>query len=253
MLSSSQQATNWEGFVCTRSIDAKRTLVLQYLDLVRYVVTKLGHNGQSRKHVLERDDMVHYGVLGLMDAIDRYSPVAGVKFETFAVPRIRGAILDELRKLDWVPRSVRANSRRLEQAAEQVTRETGREAVDLEIARKLAMTLDEYETFVKETGGTMKYYNSGAAPTENADLAENVAEPSPSPYEQVADAESKAFLIDAVNMLPARARAIIALYYYEGLRFGEIGKILRISESRVSQIHSEVLRNLRARLVVLQG
>ena len=253
MVPESQYQHCWEGYRRTPSIDAKRSLVLQYLDLVRYVVSKLGSNGLSRGGVLERDDLVHYGVMGLMDAIDRFSPATGVRFETFAIPRIRGAILDELRKLDWVPRSVRANTRKLARAAEEVVRETGREAVDLEIAGKLAMTPEEYREFIKDTEGTMRYHKSDPAAEESTDVVENVAEPSPNPIEQITDAEVKTLLIDAIKSLPAREHAIIALYYYEGLRFWEIGKILRISESRVSQIHSELLRDLRARLGALQA
>jgi RNA polymerase sigma factor FliA len=247
-----QQQAVWSSFLQTRSVEVKRDLVLQYLDLVRYVVSKLGQNSHGARRVIEKEDMVHYGVLGLILSIDRFSPTMGVKFETFAVPRIRGAILDELRKLDWVPRSVRANSRRLEEAAAQVTRETGREAVDLEIAGKLAMTVEEYQKFITETGGPMPYHRPGTSAAENAEVLENIAEQSPNPFEQLTDEESRSFLVDAVNKLPPRERAIIALYYYEGLRFGEIGKVLRISESRVSQIHSEVLRDLRTRLTTLQ-
>ena len=235
----------WAKFSEERSSDVKRELVTHYLDLVRYVVSKSGLHVQARSNALEADDLVQYGVLGLVHAIDRFSPSMGVKFETYAIPRIRGAILDEVRKLDWVPRSVRANHRRRDRAADEILRETGHEAVDEEIADKLAMSLDEYQKFIRDSGGPNM--------SENTGVLENLAEQAPDPFEKLTEAETKAFLVDAVGALPARERAVIALYYYEGLKFGEIGKILRVSESRVSQIHSDVLRSLRSRLAGLHA
>lgn len=231
----------WKNFGQGKSADVKRQLVAHYLDLVRYVVSKSGLHVQARNQVLEAEDLVQYGVLGLVHAIDRFSPTMGVKFETYAIPRIRGAILDEVRKLDWVPRSVRANHRKRERAADEIARETGREAVDEEIADKLAMSLDEYQKFIRDSGGPTM--------SENTGVIENLVEQAPDPFEKLTDAETKAFLVDAVGALPARERAVIALYYYEGLKFGEIGKILRVSESRVSQIHTDVLKALRSKLV----
>ena len=246
------QQKMWSAFLRTRSMETKRDLVLQYLDLVRYVVSKLGQGAEADRRVLEKDDMIQFGILGLIIAIDRYNPTLGVKFETFAIPRIRGAIFDELRKLDWVPRSVRANNRKLESAAAQVTQEMGREAVDLEIASKLGMTVEEYQNFMRETGGLWNIHPPAMTNEGNTEVLDSVAEQSPDPLEQLTDDENKAILLDAVNNLPARERAVVALYYYEGLRFGEIGKVLQLSESRVSQIHSAVLQDLRMRLVTFQ-
>jgi RNA polymerase sigma factor for flagellar operon FliA len=243
----------WNDYARGGSTELKRRLVLQYLNLVRYVVSKFGLYAHGRSHGLEKEDMIHYGILGLVNAIDRFSPTMGVKFETYAVPRIRGAILDELRKLDWVPRSVRTNRRRREQAAAKVSQEVGREPVDEEIAGKLAMTLDEYRQFMNDSGGTYMEQETGGGPPGDRDgVLENVTEESPNPFEQLTDEESKAMLLDAVAKLPEREKTIVVLYYYEGLKFLEIGKILRVSESRVSQIHSEVLGNLRRVLLTRQ-
>jgi len=239
----------WQEFVRSKATDVKRRLVVQYLDLVRYVVSKFGLHTHGRMHGLDREDMIQYGVLGLVNAIDRFSPTLGVKFETYAVPRIRGAILDELRKLDWVPRSVRANRKKRDVAVAQVSQEKGREPVGEEIAEKLSMTLDEYERFIHESGGTTMGQDSGGGPPGERDEAlENVAEQSPNPFEQLRDEESKTILLNAIGQLPEREKAVIVLYYYEGLKFLEIGKVLRVSESRVSQIHSEVLDVLRVKL-----
>jgi RNA polymerase sigma factor FliA len=243
----------WEEFEETRSVQLRRRLVVQYMDLVRYVVSKFNLHHQGRAQGLEYNDIVHFGVLGLLAALDRYSSSHGVKFETYAVPRIRGAILDELRKLDWVPRSVRESSRKVGQAVHQVAQEQGREPVDTEVAAKLSMTVEEYRRLVSD----------GAVPVvPGAEQREGIAgedeeEPADpdakSPFDHLSDNETRAGLIKAVEALSERDRTVIALYYYEGLRFAEIGKVLEITESRVSQIHSDVLRQLRKSLTELKA
>lgn len=239
----------WEAFVADCSPSAKRALVVQYLDLVRYVVTRLGRVSAAAGRALEQEDLLQYGVLGLMNAIDRFSPAAGVKFETYAIPRIRGAILDEVRNLDWVPRSVRANARRIEDAAERVVQEVGREAADQEIAGKLDISIKEFQKILKDAGAVMTSARPGRH--ETAEPMDQVAEASPDPFQQLSDEESRTKLVEAIVDLPERSRKVIALYYYEGLKFGDIARLLEVSESRVSQIHSEVLRGLRTRLAGL--
>ena len=194
---------------------------------------------------LESEDMIQYGILGLIEAVDRFDPGTGVKFETYAIPRVKGAILDELRNLDWMPRSVRANARRVERASERVSQEVGREAADQEIAGRLSITVSELQHIVSEANSRMS--SSIAGPDETM-APDQVAEDSPGPLEVLSDKEARNRLVEAVSDLPDRARTVIALYYYEGLRFGDIAKILKVSESRVSQIHSEVLRGLRKQL-----
>ncbi len=241
----------WEEFTSSKAPELRRKLVLQYMELVHYVVGRFGLQRQGRPHGLEEGDIMQFGVLGLLNAIDRFSPSVGVKFETYAIPRIRGAILDELRELDWVPRSVRANNRRIERATQQVAQENGREAVGVEIAGKLEMSLDEYRKFI--TGGDGKRVTGLEVMSDGlGNFTDTIPEEGANPLESLSGKESKAILIEAVSHLPPRDRSIIALYYYEGLKFGEIGKILRVSESRVSQIHGKVLRDLRQRVVGLQ-
>ncbi len=239
----------WEAFVADRSPAAKRALVVQYLDLIRYVVARLGRVSAVAGRALEQEDLLQYGVLGLMNAIDRFSPAAGVKFETYAIPRIRGAILDEVRNLDWVPRSVRANARRIEHAAERVVQEVGREAAEEEIAGKLEISIEEFQKILKDAGAVMTSARQGRH--ETAEPMDQVAEASPDPYQRLSDEESRTKLVEAIVDLPERSRKVIALYYYEGLKFGDIARLLKVSESRVSQIHSEVLRGLRTRLAGL--
>jgi RNA polymerase sigma factor FliA len=244
----------WREFEETRSIQLRRQLVVQYLDLVRYVVSKFNLQYQGRAQGLDYNDVVHFGVLGLLGALDRYTSVHGVKFETYAVPRIRGAILDELRKLDWVPRSVRESSRRVGQATHQVAQERGREPVDVEVASRLSMSVEEYHRLVAE--GAVAVVRRSEV---HNDVPEDGGQEEPadadalSPLDHLNDKETKAALVKALEALPERDRTIIALYYYEGLRLAEIGKVLEITESRVSQIHSEVLRQLRKTLWELKA
>jgi RNA polymerase sigma factor for flagellar operon FliA len=174
-----------------------------------------------------------------------------VKFET--TRRGYAAILDELRKLDWVPRSVRETSRKVGKAAHQVMQENGREPLAAEIADKLAMSLEEYRTLIGNGSVTSPH---GVAITADPDSAEPLdAAPSdtPTPFEHVRDQETRQLLREAVERLPERDRLVIALYYYEGLKFSEIAKVLDLSEGRISQIHSEVLRQLRNTLVAMEA
>jgi RNA polymerase sigma factor for flagellar operon FliA len=243
----------WEAFLQNRSPELKRRLVVQYLDLVRYVVSKFGLHLQGRAHRLDYNDMVHFGVLGLLEAIERFTPSAGVKFETYAVPRVRGSILDEMRKLDWVPRSVRETSRKVGKAANEVMQEQGREPLDAEIAEKLSMGLDDYRKMIGGRTTSTACEAEILLEGESAGRMDEIPSLTPNPLECLSDGETRQLLIEAVEKLSERERTVIALYYYEELKFSEIGKLLSISEGRVSQIHSEVLRQLRQRLLVLES
>jgi RNA polymerase sigma factor for flagellar operon FliA len=187
-------------------------------------------------------------MIGLLEAIDRFSPAQGVKFETFAAPRIRGAILEELRELDWVPRSVRAASRRADKAAQMLAQRNGRDALATEIAQRLSITLDQYHELLRDgSAAIVTGHDSGLESTAGS-VFDAVAMDEPDPQQLMTEDEARQLLIDAIEGLPDRERTVVTLYYYEGLKFGEIGKVLRVSESRISQIHSEVLRNLRTQL-----
>jgi len=238
----------WSDFQRTRSPELKRTLMVKYLDLVRYVAGRFAAQVKGRPQGLEKGDLMQCGMIGLLEAIDRYSPAQGVKFETFAAPRIRGAILDELRELDWVPRSVRAASRRAEKAAQVLSQRNGREALATEIAQSLSMTLDQYHELLRDGSAAILIGHDAGADGGDGTMFDPVAVDELDPHQRLSEEEARSNLIDAIETLPERERTVITLYYYEGLKFGEIGKILRVSESRISQIHSEVLRNLRTRL-----
>jgi RNA polymerase sigma factor FliA len=243
----------WREFEESRSVHLRRRLVVQYMDLVRYVVSKFNLQYQGRSQGLDYEDIVHFGVLGLLGALDRYTSVHGVKFETYAVPRIRGAILDELRKLDWVPRSVRESTRKVGQAVNQVAQEHGREPVDVEVASRLSMSVEEYHHMVADGAIAVVRRSEVLESSEEAGQEEPADTEALSPFDHLNDKETKAALVKALEGLSERDRTVIALYYYEGLRFAEIGKVLEITESRVSQIHSEVLRQLRKSLLELKA
>jgi RNA polymerase sigma factor FliA len=250
-----QNATQqlWDDFLQHRSLELKRKLVVQYLDLVRYVVSKYNLHQQARTQGLEFDDVVHFGIMGLLTAVDRFMPAQNVKFETYAVPRIRGAILDEMRKLDWVPRSVRENSRRVGKAVHDVSQEHGREPLEEEIASKLELSLEEYHKLIGGGNAVPSRDTEYMVESESAEALDAAPSDGPSPFDRISDQETRAILLDAVEHLSERDRTVVALYYYEGLKFTEIAKVLSISEGRVSQIHSEVLRSLRNKLVAMEA
>jgi RNA polymerase sigma factor for flagellar operon FliA len=213
---------------------------------VRYVAAKFGFI-HSTELVLQEDDLVQVGMVGLLDAIEKYDPGKGVRFQTYAVTRIRGAILDELRKTDWIPRSVRKRSRTARKVAQDVQDREYRSMSAEDIANKLCMTLEEYQELMREAkGATMDYRVSF---DEDIELVEHeVSSLVADPFDIVSAEEIRSRLIDAVETLPQRERLIITLYYYEGLTFKEIGAVLRISESRVFQIHTSVIKSLRTLL-----
>jgi RNA polymerase sigma factor for flagellar operon FliA len=229
-----------------RTSDATIETLKSHLGLVRYVAAKFGFI-HSTELVLQEDDLVQVGMVGLLDAIEKYDPGKGVRFQTYAVTRIRGAILDELRKTDWIPRSVRKRSRTARKVAQDVQDREYRSMSAEDIANKLCMTLEEYQELMREAkGATMDYRVSF---DEDIELVEHeVSSLVADPFDIVSAEEIRSRLIDAVETLPQRERLIITLYYYEGLTFKEIGAVLRISESRVFQIHTSVIKSLRTLL-----
>lgn len=242
----------WIRLAKEKAPDLKRRVLVHYAGLVLFVLKRFGFAARARSLGLERDDLVQIGMIGLLDAADRFSPALGVKFDTYAVSRIRGTILDEMRRLDWVPRAVHAQHRAYRNAQDQVVRETGNEATSVDIAAKLSMTAEEFRQFVIDTGENMTRDMRRTGEAGEGETVDTVAADAPSPEEQLSKDDIKRHLMDAINTLPARERAVVALYYYEGLKFAEIGSVLRISESRISQLHAEILAKLRLGLASLK-
>ena len=229
---------------------ARERLVLAYSPLVRYVASRMSSNLPS--HV-EEADLISYGLLGLIGAIERYDPGRDVKFETYALGRIRGAIIDELRSLDWVPRSVRSRAREIERTIAELEAKLGRAPTDEEIAGKLGVTEEELDEDLLEISRTsiaaldeLWTVSSGG---DQIALIDTIEDPSgPSPVTALDETELREAIADAIARLPEREKLVVTLYYYEELTLREIGEVLGVTESRVSQLHTKAVLRLKARL-----
>ena len=225
-------------------------LIVLYSPLVKYVAARVAVG--LPQHV-DSADLVSYGIIGLIDAIDRFDPVRKVKFETYAIPRIRGAIIDELRAIDWVPRSVRAKARALEQAY--ATLEAGllRTPTDAEVATELGISEKELQDILRQlsfvgVAALDEVFAVGGERGQRASLGDTIPDVTPGPAAMFDEKESKEILAQAIMHLGDRERTVLSLYYYEGLTLAEIGEILGVTESRVCQIHTKAVLQLRARL-----
>ncbi|WP_148862350.1 RNA polymerase sigma factor FliA [Marinobacter fonticola] len=196
---------------------------------------------------VQLEDLMQAGMIGLLEAAQKYEATKGASFETYAGIRIRGAIVDEIRKGDWVPRSVHRNSRRIAQAIKAVEGRTGREATDAEVAEELDMPLSEYHACLADSSGGRLFSldelnESGDVPITNEDSGADV------PFEALSSEGFRRSLAEAISSLPEREKLVLSLYYQEELNLKEIGAVIGVSESRVSQIHSQAALRLKARL-----
>lgn len=228
----------WAQYKATGDLELRNRLVVQHSPLVKYVV---GRVRAGLPQNVDWNDLVSEGVVGLIDAIEKFDPGRGLQFQTYAVPRIRGAIIDSLRASDWVPRSVRSKLREIEQAQTALENSLGRSPEDDEIAAELGISLTELQEIYSKAA-----YTSVASLDEIGMGAEDVA-PSTPALDEVDD-DMKQVLLQVVRQLPERDQVIICLYYYEGLTLSEIGQVLRVSESRVSQLHTRAALALRGKL-----
>lgn len=241
----------WKAYKEKGSAEARERLILEYAPLVKHVAGRLA---VMLPPYVEFDDLVSYGIFGLVEAVERYDADRGVKFETYAATRIRGAIIDGLRAADWVPRSVRHKARELEKSLAVLEGQLGRAASDEEVAAALGISVAEYDRLVTELAGTSLVSLDEvwvADPEEETQLRlmETVSNTtSPSPEESVEEKEMARLLAEAVEALPERERLVVALYYREGLTLKEIGRVLDVTESRVCQIHTKAVLRLRAYL-----
>ena len=246
----------WDAFKGTGDLVAREQLILNYSPLVKYVAGRLSSNLPQN---VETSDLISYGVFGLIDAIEKFSPERGIKFETYAIARIKGAIIDELRAMDWVPRSVRARAREIEGAYVALENKLKRVPSDTEVAAHMNISkkdLDDIFTKLSYTsvvsfeelwsGGMDRDDRNSPVATIKDDTAED-------PVQVFESAELKGILSKAIERLPEREKVVIALYYYEGLTLKEIGAVLGVTESRVSQLHTKAVLRLRARLHAAQG
>ncbi|NLB63676.1 MAG: FliA/WhiG family RNA polymerase sigma factor [Fibrobacter sp.] len=231
---------------------ARDKLLAEYLPLVKYTAHRMAVNLPKSVDV---DDLIGTGVFGLMRALETFDISLGYKFETFATHRVRGAILDELRARDWVPRSIRQKSRRIQKAMADLEHSLGRMPYDEEVATELGINMDEYDSMLAEVAPTTmvsldQTFHDGGGDSKSIRLIDTIEDPDGTdPLKEISFEETKNILKDSIANLPERERLIIALYHYEELTLKEIGSVLDISESRVSQIHSKAMLKLRAKVI----
>lgn len=242
----------WREFKETGSKIAKDKLLVEYAHLVKYITNRLAVNLPKS---VDRNDLTSAGVLGLIKAVETFELERGFKFETFAGHKIRGAILDELRALDWVPRSVRQKSRDLQKVFAKLENDLGRAPYDDEVCEAMNITLQEYEEMLSDVTPTTIISLEEAMPNRDSDskelrIIDTIEDPgSDNPLKELGFAEVKEILKDAIMNLPEKEKLVVALYHYEELTLKEIGVVLDITESRVSQIHSKAILKLRSKLL----
>lgn len=241
----------WEEYQKNPTPELREKLITEYAPLVKVVAGRLsmylGYN-------VEYEDLVSYGIFGLIDAIDKFDMGKDVKFETYASLRIRGSILDQIRKMDWIPRTVRQKQRKMDEAIKSVEARTGRNASDDEIAEELGIAgeeLYEWQSQVKVTNviSLNEFLEQGGEPVMDARKNSHFAQPE----ETVQEAELRKVLADSLELLTEKERRVILLYYYEDLTLKEISVILEVSESRVSQLHTKALLKMRKKMGSYMG
>lgn len=239
----------WRRFRATRDPMTRERLVLSYSPLVRYVVGRMMSNLPAH---LESSDLTSYGLMGLLGAIDRFEPDRGVRFESYAMARIKGAVIDELRTLDWAPRSLRLRARQIEKAGLQLENRLQRAPTEEEIAEKLGVTTDELrDDLARVANSTMLALDDAwglSGGMEGGTLGDTVSDDAADPASIHALGETRAAIADAIARLPEKEKVVIALYYYDNLTLKEIGEVLGVTESRVSQLRAKAVLALRGRL-----
>ncbi|HOE09118.1 MAG TPA: RNA polymerase sigma factor WhiG [Treponemataceae bacterium] len=240
----------WVEFHKTRSPQLRDMFIRQYMPLVKYVAGKIAVGMPGS---VEFDDLVGFGQFGLLDAINKFDPEKNVKFKTYAVTRIRGAVFDELRQLDWVPRSVRQKSREIEDTIVRLESNLGRTASDAEVASAMGLSeADFQQTVLKVSGTSILSLNDvwyAGDDSDHMSIGDSIEAPSSlNPDVIVEREEIRRVIIEAINELPEKEKMVLVLYYHEDMTFKEIGQVLEVSESRISQLHTKANLRLRAKL-----
>jgi RNA polymerase sigma factor for flagellar operon FliA len=241
----------WSSYKKTGDEKAREQLVLAYSPLVKFVAGRMSSGLPAH---IEESDLISYGLLGLIGAIERFDPQREIKFETFAVSRIKGSIIDELRSLDWVPRSVRAKAREIESTQTKLEHELGRVPTDKEVADALEMSTEDFqESLLQISNSTVvaldELWTVSDSSGDQVSLLDTMKDPNAvDPARELGVSELKDRLANAISRLPEREKLVIALYYYENLTLREIGEVLGVTESRVSQLHTKAVLRLKSRL-----
>ena len=242
-----------EEYSATKSPEVREKIILEYAPLVKLVAGRLsmylGYN-------VEYEDLVSYGIFGLIDAIDKFDCMKEVKFETYASLRIRGAILDQIRKMDWIPRTIRQKQKQIDSVIKEIEQSTGRTATEEEIAGGLGISMEEYlewQSQMKITGvvSLNEYLDQGSDVSQ--DFSRHTTSGFVGPEEQIEKEELKQVLGEAMESLTEKEQKVIALYYYEELTLKEISNILEVSESRISQLHTRALQKMKVKMGSYMG
>jgi RNA polymerase sigma factor for flagellar operon FliA len=241
----------WRRYKSSGDGRARERLVVAYSPLVKYVSGRMASGLPA--HV-EEADLISYGLVGLISAIERFDLEREIKFETYAITRIKGAIIDELRSLDWVPRSVRARARDIERANAKLEHRLQRAPTDEEMSAELEMTVDEFQEALLQISNSSvaaldELWTVSDASGDQVSLLDTLQDPgAPDPASIMDATEMKDRVADAISRLPEREKLVVALYYYENLTLREIGEVLGVTESRISQLHTKAVLRLRSRL-----
>ncbi|MBN1500415.1 MAG: RNA polymerase sigma factor WhiG [Spirochaetes bacterium] len=249
-LDACNEETLWKQLCATKDQELKDYFILKYAPLVKYVAGKVS---MGMPQNIEFDDLVSYGIFGLIDAISKYDPDRGIKFKTYAMTRVRGAIFDELRSIDWIPRSIRQKAKEIESAIAELENKLGRTVEDEEISKELGITIEEFHTILNKVSGTaMVSLNDiwylGDESDELSILETLEAPDNMNPDVLIEKEEIKDHIVEAIKKLPDKEKKVIVLYYYEDLTLKEIGQVLEVTESRISQLHTKAIMRLRGRL-----
>jgi RNA polymerase sigma factor FliA len=244
-------AALWADFKETASPQARERLILHYAPLVKYVASRVATGLPAS---VEQADLVSYGMFGLIDALEKFEPARGNKFETYAIPRIKGAIIDELRAMDWVPRSVRFKARQIEKAYSDLESIMKRAPSEKEVAARLGVTLKELHDVITQISFVSvlaldELLSVGSDRGEQVSLLDTLADRGSDVSMGLEGQETRGLLAAAINSLSEREKIVVTLYYFEGLTLAEIGEILGVTESRVCQIHTKAVNQLRLQFV----
>jgi RNA polymerase sigma factor for flagellar operon FliA len=249
MSSLTTKLKNLKDYRCEMSPEIKDEIVVEYAPLVRFIAQKIASRLPSN---IELDDLISCGVIGLMDAISKFDPTRDNKFKTYAEFRIRGSILDELRSQDWVPRSVREKSKQLERAYSKLERDFGRPATDDEMCLELECSLEEFHEMLNRSKSVSLLNIDDSASFNRGDkkLMMGLLEHrrSSNPFSAVNYKRAQTVIKDGIKSLPEKQRLVLSLYYFEDLNLKEIGQVLDVTESRVSQLHTQAILKLKAKL-----
>jgi RNA polymerase sigma factor for flagellar operon FliA len=243
-------AALWTEFKDSGSSTVRERLILHYAPLVKYVASRVATGLPAS---VEQADLVSYGMFGLIDALEKFEPARGNKFETYAIPRIKGAIIDELRAMDWVPRSVRFKAREIEKAYADLETMLKRAPSEKEVAERLGVSLSELHDVINQISFVSvlaldELLSVGSDRGEQVSLLDTLADRGVDPTLGLEGQETRGLLAAAINSLSEREKIVVTLYYFEGLTLNEIGEILGVTESRVCQIHTKAVGQLRLQL-----